>query len=101
MITLALKISIDETSPIFAEIEKAKLSIDSLSVDAKALFEQFFDGLLKVGNGLSELARFEVSDSPARAGHLLIRLYPSDSFLLFTAALAAGDINRLVIKHSH
>ena len=40
-----------------------------------------------------ELVRFEHDTDPARADELVVRLYPSDALLCFTAACLAGNLN--------
>jgi hypothetical protein len=84
-----MNLVIDPSSPIFKELEKAKLSISALDESAKALFEHAFNLLLK----RSDLVRFEACDGSARTGNLLISLNPTNSLSLFLAALATGDLN--------
>lgn len=52
---------------------------------------QLFSGDLDLANFPGELARVEQSSDPADATKILIRLYPSDSFLDLLAACAARD----------
>jgi hypothetical protein len=94
---MTLKLIIDPSSPIFKELEKAKLSISALDESTKELFEHAFNLLLK----RSDLVRFEACDGSARTGNLLISLNPTNSFSLFLAALAAGDVNSLVVENGH
>jgi hypothetical protein len=84
-----MNLVIDPSSPIFKELEKAKLSISALDESAKALFEHAFNLLLE----RRDLVRLEVCDGSARTGKLLISLNPTNSLSLFLAALATGDLN--------
>ena len=47
-----------------------------------------------------ELIRFENDFDATDAGHLIMRLYPSDALLDFTAAFFARNINLRVIEES-
>ena len=47
-----------------------------------------------------ELARVDIDTSPAGAGELTIRLYPSDVFLRFASAIFAGQFDFCAIKES-
>jgi hypothetical protein len=98
---MTLKLIIDPSSPIFKELEKAKLSISALDESAKALFEHAFNLLLKRGDLVSEFLRFEACDSPTGTSNFLVSLNPTNSLSLFLAALAAGDVDSLVVENGH
>jgi hypothetical protein len=96
-----LKLRIDPSSPIFKELEKARLKINELDESAKALFEHAFNLLLERRDLVSEFLRFETCDSSTSTSDFLISLNPTNSFSVFLAALAAGDVNSLVVEHGH
>jgi hypothetical protein len=81
----------------------------SLEVDPKPimLFIELFKRALEasqcaldIGDLGFELARVETDGSATETGKLVIRLYPSDSFLDFAATTLAGDFDIMGIKES-
>jgi hypothetical protein len=54
------------------------------------LLEQVINLRLKASELPLHVARLEVNDCSASAGHLLVTLYPSDAFLGLAAALGTG-----------
>jgi len=70
-------------------------------------FEKILYGVLKVSDrfvslsNLSfELIRLEMDDSAAGAGKLTVRIYPSDAFLRFGAAMFAGNVDFGLVEKS-
>jgi hypothetical protein len=70
-------------------------------------FAEMFECALKVcerglgfGDFPLELARVDLDASPASAGELTVRLYPSDAFLRFAATLFAGNLKFGIVKES-
>jgi hypothetical protein len=79
----------------------------SIKCDASplVLFTELLTGALQSRDRLFnfsdlgfELARVEHDVSSANTGELLVRLYPSDSFLRFAVTLLAGDVNLSAIE---
>lgn len=83
----ALKITCD-SAPLrsFTELFEAALKVRNLSLD--------------LGNLTFELARIDTDFSAASAGELTVRLYPSDAFLRFAAAVLAGNFDLGTIKET-
>jgi hypothetical protein len=78
----------------------------TLECDSRAFasFEHLFKICLEVRNAFfdtddlpNELVRIEQDDSSARTGKVFVRLYPSDAFLDFAAAVFARDVDRLTV----
>jgi len=79
----------------------------SIKCDASPLilFTELLNGALQrrarffnLGDLGFELARVEHDVSSAKTGELLVRLYPSDSFLRFATTLFAWDVNLSAIE---
>ena len=59
---------------------------------------QLFGSGLNLSNFPDEIARVEQHSDPADATKILVRLYPSDSFLDFLAAIFASDSQRNLVE---
>jgi len=68
-------------------------------VGFKPSLEQALYGLLSVLEFSKEVRAINVDDGSAPAGELLVRLEPSDRLRRILAAIAAGDVDALVVEH--
>ena len=92
---------------IFAAGETSALTISADASAVTALLEHLAEVPLEVLHGspgvveaLEQPCRIEIDDSAAAAGHLLVRLQPTDALLGLVATLRARHRNFEILEHT-